>query len=75
MEKTGKLVSILEVTYLCEMWATESGLGESWTREMTVQKIENSSVEDLKKDIERMRKKKGILTNYLMQENHQVVYA
>lgn len=75
MEKTGKLISIIEVTYLCEMWAQDSGDSSCWNREKTVQKIENSSPEELKADIDRMRKKKGVLLNYLTQENRVVVSA
>jgi len=74
-EKTGLICTVDEVTHLCIMWANEwkaEGNKEPWTREQTVQKINDLDPEKLKQDVLKA-KRRAIMMNYVSAE--QKVYA
>jgi hypothetical protein len=65
-ERTGILLGHDEISLLCEMWQTMNP--SEFMRYM-----DSLTDEELKKEIEKIRKKRKFLENYLAQE--QMVYA
>ncbi len=65
-ERTGVLLGHDEISALCMIWGTKNP-------EEFMERLNTMSDEDLKKELEKLKKKKRALANYLSQE--EKIYA